>query len=95
MTGVELPRWGDRWVWVAHHPIPQAKLRDRGYGELAGDPCFAVLVARRAHERHHSRTEPIPLERLPERAVSAIDGLGPWAEDLLRRYHPSNILPRA
>lgn len=87
-TGVRLSPNGSTWQWAAHHPLTQQQLKRNGLGALVKDPRFACLVARRPHERHHSRHEPIPLERLPARCVEAIDALGPWAQDLLRRYHP-------
>lgn len=87
-TDAELRRNGGVWEWSAHHPLPQQVLKREGLKKLCRDPRFACLVSRRAHERHELAVERIPLERLPARCVEAIDALGPWAQDRLRRYHP-------
>jgi len=70
----------------AHHPIERATLKARGLPEF--DPRNGVFVKRRVHERHTLAVERIPFAALPECVVEYAAELGPWAEDLLRRYHP-------
>jgi hypothetical protein len=38
--------------------------------------------------QHEARAAVVPLERLPERVHRSVAILGPWAVDLLTRYHP-------
>jgi hypothetical protein len=84
---------GDAWSWQAHHVIKQQVLKARGCRpKWWRGPALAVLACRRCHERHENRTAPIPLERLPERVHRSVAILGPWAVDLLLRYHPPSDL---
>jgi hypothetical protein len=77
------------WAWQVHHALKQQTLRRRrAPSRYLRGVALAVLVCRRCHERHESRLLAIPLERLPARVLAAASELGPWAEDLLRRYHP-------
>lgn len=75
---------GSRWNWVAHHVIQKQHLPK----ELHGDPESACLLCRRCHERHHSRTSPVPRERLPRRNLDFAARLGAWAEVRLESAHP-------
>jgi 5-methylcytosine-specific restriction endonuclease McrA len=87
--GARLRRGGSTWEWQVHHAIRAQTLKRRGIGPRSRRAlAVCVLLCRRCHERHESRTAPIALERLPPRVVAAADALGPWAEDLLRVYHP-------
>lgn len=80
------------WSWHCHHALKAQTLRKRGVmAARIQDATFTVLLCRRCHERHESRFAAIPLERLPARVVEAVDALGPWAEDLLRQYHPPTV----
>lgn len=93
--GARLARGANSWVWNAHHALKAQTLRRRGVRPARiRDATFTVLVCRRCHERHESRTAPIPFERLPARVVAAIDALGDWAHDLLRTYHPQTAAGR-
>lgn len=84
-----LSRSAGPWSWSVHHTLKAQVLRRRGVKPARiRDATYCVLLCRRCHERHESRTAAIPLERLPARVVAAVDALGPWAEDTLRRYHP-------
>lgn len=84
-----LKRGAGSWAWQAHHVIKAQTLRRRGVRPARiRDATFVVLLCRRCHERQEGRTLPVPLERLPAAVVAAVDALGTWAEDLLRRYHP-------
>lgn len=83
----------DQWQWQAHHVLKRSWMVR--FDADRGDPNFAVLVCRRCHEMHESRTKAIPLEVLPLRARRAVAELGDGAEDLLRRYHPPTELDAA
>lgn len=87
--GRRMARGGTAWDWSCHHVIKQQVLKARGCRpRWWRSTALAVLVCRRCHERHENRTAPIPHERLPERVHRAVILLGPWAVDLLERYHP-------
>lgn len=87
--GAKLRRNGTVWDYHAHHVIPKNVLKARGLRpRWWRGPALCILLDRRCHERHTSRTATIPLERLPERVHRSAHILGPWAVDLLRRYHP-------
>lgn len=87
--GRPLPRGADLWAWQAHHVVKVQTLKARGCRpRWWRSPALAVLVCKRCHERHTTRTDTIPLERLPERVHRSAHILGPWAVDLLRRNHP-------
>lgn len=83
-------RGSSSWVWQAHHVVKQQTLRRRGVQPARlRDATYCVLVCRYpCHVNHESRHAVIALERLPARVVTAVDALGPWAQDHLRRYHP-------
>jgi hypothetical protein len=85
--------FGDQWQWQAHHALKKSWMVR--FGADRGDPNLAVLVCRRCHELHESRTRTIPLEDLPLRVRSAVADLGDAADDLLRRYHPPTELDAA
>lgn len=94
--GHKMARGGDAWSWQAHHVIKQQVLRARGLQpKWWRGPALCVLLCRRCHERHESRTAPVPWERLPERIHYAVGLLGPWAVDLLERYHPHADVARS
>jgi hypothetical protein len=78
------------WHWQAHHVIKRQALERRGVKPARiRDATFCVLVCRiPCHENQTSHHARIPLERLPARVVRAVDELGPWAQDALRRMHP-------
>jgi hypothetical protein len=83
-------RHASPWDWQAHHVLKQQWLKRRhAPDEFLSGPKVTILLCKRCHERHESRTATIPLEKLPARVVDGASELGPWAEDLLRRYHPS------
>jgi hypothetical protein len=87
--GAKLRRNGDLWQWQAHHAIKQQVLKARGLRpKWWRGAALCVLLCRRCHERHESRTAPVPSEKLPPRIHKSVAILGPWAVDLLRRYHP-------
>jgi len=87
--GRPLARGGTYWQWSVHHVVKVQVLKARGcQPRWWRSTALAVLTCKRCHERHETRTEPIPLERLPERVHRAAVILGPWAVDTLRRYHP-------
>jgi hypothetical protein len=85
---------GHRWSrnsrgWDCHHALKAQWLRQRrAPSRYLRTEIVCVLACRACHFNHESRVRVIPLEALPERVVRAVDALGPWAEDLLRRYHP-------
>ena len=88
--GKRLRRGASAWEWSCHHVVKQQVLKARGLRpKWWRGPALCVLACRRCHERHENRTAPIPAERLPERVHYAVGLLGPWAVDLLARYHPS------
>ncbi len=78
------------WDWQAHHVVRQTTLKRRGVPPARiRDATFCVLLCRLpCHMNHESRSAVIALECLPARVVEAVDALGPWAQDGLRRYHP-------
>lgn len=81
------------WAWHAHHILKAQTLRHRGVSPARiRDATFTVVACKRCHERHENRTAAIPLERLPADVVARVDALGPWAVDLLRRYHPPSAV---
>lgn len=87
--GKRLQCSGSSWDWQAHHVVKAQTLRRRGVRPARiRDATYTILLCRRCHERHESRNAPVPLEALPRSVVEACDALGPWAEDLLRIYHP-------
>src|SRR3954451_24513594 len=87
--GAKQARGADAWSWSCHHVVKQQVMRARGLRpKWWRSAALAVLLCRRCHERHESRTAPVPLERLPERVHRSVAILGPWSVDLLRRYHP-------
>lgn len=84
-----LPRGADLWSWHVHHVVKEQTLKARGCApKWWRTRRLAVLLCRRCHERHTSRTAVVPLERLPGRVLASAAELGPWAVDLLRRNHP-------
>jgi hypothetical protein len=74
-------------VSVLHHCVYQQEVRKHG-GDL-GDPRNFMVVSERRHERHHSRTEALSLEMLPDPAYEyASELLGPEkAYNYLRRRY--------
>lgn len=77
------------WLWQVHHAIKAQELKRRGIDRRsARATSVCVLLCRRCHERHESRTAPIALERLPLRVLDAAAELGEWASDRVRWYHP-------
>lgn len=87
--GAKQGRNAGTWAWHCHHVIKAQTLRRQGVRVARiRDATFTVLLCRRCHERHESVTARVPFENLPARVVVAVDALGPWAEDLLRKYHP-------
>lgn len=92
MTNTRVPREQRN---TRHHPIEKEELRRRGLFHLVWDPRNGVLVAPRVHERHTTGVERIPYEALPQRCKDFAAELGPWAEDLLVRYHPATGNSRA
>jgi len=68
---------------VRHHVVYQQELRrvagrDKARGDaLRGDPRGMVPMCNSCHERHHSRSKPLPLSVLPDCAfVFAAEVLG-------------------
>lgn len=89
--GARLRRSADSWAWQAHHVLKAQTLRRRGVKPARlRDATFTALVCRTCHMNHETALPHlvIPFERLPARVVAAVDELGAWAHDLLRRYHP-------
>jgi hypothetical protein len=78
------------WEWQPHHVLKKQTMKRRGVKPARiRDATFCVLLCRLpCHMNHEARHATIPLERLPARVVQAVDELGPWAQDALRRYHP-------
>lgn len=93
--GDVLSPYGDQWQWQAHHVLKQQWLKRRGQEKRLCDHELAILLCRRCHEGHESRFAPVALEKLPLRVLKSAQELGPWAEDLLRRYHPPGELEAA
>lgn len=89
MTGVRVPRGGDSWTWHGHHVVQKQRLSDT----YRWNPDCGVILTRRAHERHHSRTEVVPLERLPAAALTIATEMG-WSFvcALLREHPPAEQL---
>ena len=78
------------WHWQAHHALKQQWLKKRHAPQrFLHDASVSILLCKRCHERHESRTESVPFEKLPARVVRGASEIGTWAEDLLRRYHPA------
>lgn len=85
-----LARKAGPWSWHAHHVLKQQTLRRFGVPPARlRDATFTVLLCRVCHERHESRFAAVPFRSLPDRAVAAVDAIGPAAHDLLRHYHPT------
>jgi hypothetical protein len=68
-----------------HHAVTQQQLRKAGLDRLVRDPRNGMAVCYRAHRRHHNRTEPIALARVPARCVLFAREHGLY--DLLVRYY--------
>ena len=84
-----LQRLRDRRGWHVHHVIKQQTLtRRRAPSRYIRGAVAAVVVCQPCHFNHEARSAVIPLERLPVAVIAAVDELGAWASDLLRRYHP-------
>lgn len=87
--GRPMARGGDAWAWQVHHVLKVQWMKARGLRpKWWRTPALAILVCRPCHTAHENRTAPIPSERLPERIHYAVGILGPWAQDMLARYHP-------
>lgn len=88
--GVEHHRNAGPWAWTCHHVIRQQVLRRRKVKPARiRDATFCVLLCTSpCHERQTTAFKRVPFERLPARVVEAVDALGPWAQDALRRQHP-------
>lgn len=85
----KLQRLRDRHGWHVHHCLKSQWLRRRGVpSKYMRSEIICVVACQRCHFDHEARARVIPLERLLPSVVEAVDALGPWAEDLLRRYHP-------
>jgi hypothetical protein len=72
---------------TAHHVVYQQHVRRAG-GDL-NDPRNLMVVSDAEHERHHNRSRPFQLSRLPDSAFEfAAELLGPDAafNYLRRRY---------
>jgi hypothetical protein len=91
--GYKMARGGDAWAWQVHHCLKVQWLKARGCRAVWWRrPALCVLLCRRCHMQHEARAAVVPLERLPERVHRSVTLLGPWAVDLLRRYHPPDSL---
>lgn len=87
--GARLPRGGDWWSWQSHHCVPEQALRAEGApSKYMRTALVCILLCRRCHERHTSRTATIPFERIPLRVRVAAQALGEWAVARLEREHP-------
>jgi hypothetical protein len=94
--GARCDRNAGMWGWSVHHCLKQQWLKSRKAPErFLSSPQVCVLLCKRCHERHESRTAPVPFERLPLRVMQGAQEVGAWAEDLLRRYHPPTELDAA
>lgn len=69
----------------AHHVVYQQRVRSAG-GD-PGDLRNLILVGDDEHERHHNRSRPFPLTRLPDSAFE-------FAAELLGRGSAYNYLRR-
>ena len=70
-----------------HHVVYQQRVRREG-GDL-NDPRNLLLVGDDEHERHHNRSRPFPLSRLPDSAfefAGELLGAGAAYNYLRRRY---------
>lgn len=86
---VKLARGADAWSWQVHHALKVQNMKARGLRpKWWRGAALAVLTCRKCHMDHEARIAPIPLGKLPERVHRSVAILGPWAVDLLRRYHP-------
>jgi hypothetical protein len=87
--GAKQRRGADAWSWQVHHALKVQTMKARGLRpRWWRGPALAVLLCRRCHMQHEARAAVVPLERLPERVHRSVAILGPWAMDLLVRYHP-------
>jgi hypothetical protein len=87
--GKRLRRNGDVWHFQVHHALKVQWMKARGLRpKWWRGPALAVLLCRECHMQHEARAAVVPLERLPERVHRSVAILGPWAVDLLTRYHP-------
>lgn len=67
---------------------------DRLAEEWISDPDNCVLLCTKCHMNHESGgPHRVPAEKLPARVGDFAYRLGPWAEDLLHRSHPSQDQP--
>lgn len=86
VTGTSVSLTADRYTWQAHHPLPKRLLPP----ERRWDPRNGVVLLRRVHERHETRTTVIPLEALPPSVMEFARELGsPYVEALLRAHPPA------
>jgi hypothetical protein len=91
--GAKLARGADAWSWQVHHVLKVQTMKARGLRpKWWRGAALAVLTCRKCHMAHEARTATIPLEKLPERVHRSVAILGPWAVDLLTRYHPPTNL---
>lgn len=72
----------------AHHVVTQQQLRKADRDDLLWDPNNGMAICDRAHDRHHSAHERIPLARVPRRCIAFARRYG--FEDVLRRYYATD-----
>jgi hypothetical protein len=71
-----------------HHVIPKSVLIRRGFRAFVMDKRNRIALCRTHHSNHHSRSQPIPRELLPEAAFRFADELGlRW---YLERHYPAS-----
>lgn len=80
--GIEAPPY----YMDAHHCIPAQALRRRGYTAEQADKRNRISLCRWHHERHHSRTNPVPRRLLPDSVFEFAAELG--LGYLVDRYYP-------
>lgn len=96
LSGERVDQEASSWVWQAHHGVPKRVLRDRGLFHVVYDPRNGMVLLAREHGRHEHRwvdgaghSHVVPWEKVPARVKAFARELGQWAEDELRRNHPS------
>lgn len=72
----------------AHHVITQQQLRKAGRDDLRWSPKNGMAICDRAHDRHHSAHERIPLARVPARCIAFAEQHG--FDLVLARYYATD-----
>jgi hypothetical protein len=84
VSGQIVGKYDSHHIWESHHPLPKRHLDPH----IRYNPMNGIVLLKRIHERHESRIEVIPFEKLPPYCMEFASELGSWAVEALLRAHP-------